>query len=236
MANDGNGLGSKYDLETAQGHKELLNDISSSTSSQLAKSTLNLSSPPSLQVSQLSHNQISMSSPKIQSVNQWLNTNSGFLKSALFDASAIVRVLIRDGNAFSNQSAANAWSHFAPITTTVVCYAEALNVLKRKYLKHLRGDVGPDSITMDQYRGAVYELHIMIEQKSLLIVGGMPSSTDVDECDSIILQNAGIDFSDALQIVALSKFNQGLDWILCTTDAQLGHVASTKYGLKVAQM
>ena len=170
----------------------------------------------------------SVGSPFV-SVQTLLSSQPGYVKLVYFDASAIVKLLIKDG---SIKSVADAKDLFhgsgVVVRTTAICFAETLQVLKRKRFFPSKSDV---PLTELEYINAVAELYGMMDNTGLMGIDPIQLELDLFNQAEVFVKNHKIDHSDALQIATLRKCP--VDAYLCTSDNGLATAASVEK-LKVA--
>ena len=162
-----------------------------------------------------------------QTVQSILNSHT-YIKNVYFDASAIVKLLIKDGSIASIDDARTMFNGYGVVSrTTMICFAEALGVLKRK--RFFPG--GGVALTALQYSGAIFEAYCMIGKGGLLQLDPMEIEfATLDNSDTISTKYE-IDHSDALQIASIKEWP--IDTYLCTADQGLADAADAE-GIKVA--
>ena len=209
-----------YDFDSDEGHAKLTNDLITSSTAPLslpnnAQSTLAAGNQSSIPISSIAPHTLPISIPAL------LSLSPNCVRVAYMDASAIVKLLIKDGTQTSMTDVRRVHEHCL-LRTTAICYAEVLRVLKRKCFFD-----NPPAITKDQYDGAVLELHCMINDNTLVVEPVQFNLQVIEQCE-LISNKYRNDFSDALQIVTVKITTNGV-WdsttILCTADAGLAQAA-----------
>lgn len=150
-----------------------------------------------------------------------------YVRVHYLDASALVKLLVDEPGSsrlkeyFDNPNV---------FRMTSLCFAEALGVLKAKYL--YRGEITEKGYLHRSYLLEVYLKHGRIKLDEVSLTD--PAMFDEVE---VIVKKYQIDISDALQIVTLkkgrySKFVEESQSLLITADADLAKAARSE-GLKV---
>lgn len=152
----------------------------------------------------------------------------GNIRTHYLDASAIIKLLVNE----PSSDRINRYYHQHSIfNTTSLCFAEALGVLKRKYLKQ--------QITLEQYLGACDLLLAYVHPGSVGITIEeieIKKRCAFQEVEALV-KKYSIDVSDAFLIYTLKKgFFSALEdewapWLI-TGDSGLANAAK-KEGLKV---
>ena len=125
-----------------------------------------------------------------------------FISTYFFDASAIVRILLRDEP--GAKKVVQIFGAHAPIHTSWVLLAEALGVFKRKWQQGVLGEA--------QYGPAVYQLFKLIKSGKLhpvdleVLGDGRPRLRTYD-FDVIVVRRSHpeLDAADALQFLAIRE-------------------------------
>jgi predicted nucleic acid-binding protein len=152
----------------------------------------------------------------------------GIIRTHYLDASAIVKLLI---NEQSSDRVHKYYSQYSNFRTTSLCFAEALSVLKRKYLGR--------EITLEQYLGACDLLLAYVHPESNGIeieVIEIKERCAFQEVEALV-KKYSIDVSDAFLIYTLKKGffsvfeGESAPWLI-TGDSRLANAAK-KEGLRV---
>ncbi len=155
------------------------------------------------------------------------NTKMNTIKTHYLDASAMVKLIIHEKGSMKLKNYTQTQSVF---TTTFLCFAEALGVLKRKYLSKKE-----EHISLQEYNSAVYCLLGYMRKGEKIQIDDNTDLRDrevSDEVEKLVgkYQEMKMDVSDALQIYSLRKgmfkFTTGESKpILITADRKLADAA-----------
>lgn len=150
------------------------------------------------------------------------------VKYRYLDASALVKLYVDEQASDVVRAFFN--GHPKPFQTTALCFAEAINVFKRKWQKKELPD--------EAYFEATWRLITSAWGREIEIQEyGMTDPFVHGDVEQIAERNPGIDFSDALQLVTLLKgrhsflINESRS-VLITGDKQLA-LAAEKEGVRV---
>jgi len=148
-------------------------------------------------------------------------------KARYLDASALVKLYVVEPHSDVVRAFMNA--HPKPFNTTSLCFAEALNVLKRKWLKK--------ELTTDAYLKATHRLTVAAWGKEIELQNYGLVDPFVHNDVERIVQAHNIDVSDALQLLTLLKGRHSVlvresASVLITADTGLATAAAAE-GVRV---
>ena len=148
------------------------------------------------------------------------------IRTHYMDTSAIIKLLVQEDG---SDKIRNYFSEHSIFSTTSICFAETLGVLKLKYLRKL--------ISQEEYLSASEELMAHLRGTTLQIEDVGISDRQIFNDVEALSKKYNLDISDCYQLVTLrrgffAQFTNDSQPILITADKDLS-VAARKEGFRV---